>query len=109
MLKWLLFKVVHKDVDFVAWGGRIYVRPGADLKPHNKAHEETHLARQETVGKWRWLWRYLTDKEFKKAEEVLAFRAEVKAGGNVDDCAELLASDSYRLNLTVEEARCLLF
>ncbi len=104
----VIFRLVSPSVDFVAFGGTIYVRPGVTLRAHNRAHEETHLDRQRQVGQWRWLWRYMTDKDFKLKEELAAFRAEIEAGGDIDFCAHYLSSGVYGFNLTEDEARRLL-
>lgn len=41
-------------------------------------HEEVHLERQQTLGKYVWLFSYLTNKVFRFHEEALAMRVELK-------------------------------
>jgi hypothetical protein len=43
------------------------------------AHEDVHLRRQQRMGVWSWLWRYLTSRSFRLAEEAMGIAAEIRA------------------------------
>ena len=57
----------------------IYVPVGLDpaSRPEVCVHENVHLGRQGVLGKWTWLWMYLTSKSFRLREEVLGIVAEI--------------------------------
>ncbi len=54
----------------------IYNPSGLKLGPEIVAHECVHLERQQKLGVANWYAHYLTDKEFRYHEEMLAHRAE---------------------------------
>lgn len=52
-------------------------------------HEYTHAAQQRKIGTLIFWYRYLTDKTFRKAAEVEAYKAQIKAGAGTHGCAQL--------------------
>jgi hypothetical protein len=81
----------------VAFGGILLA--AQPPMPALLAHEAVHLARQEALGRWRWLWRYWTDRGFRLQEEAIAFAAEAPwnrpGQGTVSAFARDLASWRY--------------
>lgn len=41
-------------------------------------HEKVHIRQQYEYGKWKWLFKYLTNKEFRKNQEIEAFVVQLK-------------------------------
>jgi len=69
------------------------------------AHELVHLQEQESLGRWRWWWRYLTSCRFRLAAEVRGYRAQVAMRGiSVDEAARRI-SRCYLLRVTTEQAK----
>lgn len=64
---------------WVTWLPCIYVPHGVDAFswPEIIAHEKIHLRQQEEVGRWRYLWRYLTDADFRLDSEAEAMAVEI--------------------------------
>ncbi len=60
-----------------AYKGKIYNPSGVDIPADILVHEEVHLKRQEGAED-DWYDKYLTDKEFRLNEEILAFREQYK-------------------------------
>lgn len=56
-----------------------WAAPASAAWPPIVAHEAVHIRQQEAMGRWRWLWRYLTDKDFKLDQEAQGIAAEVNA------------------------------
>lgn len=79
----------------VAFGDTVYYQDRDDLDEGTLAHEEVHLERQKALGKWKWLYRYLTDKEFRLNEEVLAYAQEVYTLCGADTPLVAKAIDFY--------------
>jgi hypothetical protein len=73
----------------------------ADVALHR--HEETHVYQMQRVGTLTFWWRYLTNKAFRMAVEVEAYRVQIANGATVNGCAIHLAS-GYRLGITVDDA-----
>lgn len=99
-----------------AYGDRIYSPSGTDLSPELVVHEETHLRQQAEVGgPEEWWRRYLADPDFRLAQEVEAYRAQLAAAPNRARRRELwrqvskdLASSMYGRLVTKDQARELL-
>lgn len=81
---WLLF---NKARTIMTIGNTLYVHPDVWKEHHptydySKAviqvHEALHAARQFEAGIDSWVWKYVTDKEFRYEEEQLAYAAEWK-------------------------------
>ena len=101
---------IFKDkpaIDAIAWDGKIHLRPGYVMLPASQAHEEIHLKQQKETGQCWWLIKYLCSKKFKLSQEVEAFKAQVKAGANIQ-WAALMLSENYDLNISQFEALTLL-
>ena len=45
--------------------------------PQIVTHENVHLHQQRTYGKWKWLWRYITNKSFRLDQEAEAIVLEL--------------------------------
>lgn len=71
----------HRDA-WVSFSPIIYV-PRHILKPSEFTpvilHEEAHLRQQEAIGRWRWLWKYMTSPSFMLRQEAEGVAAEVEA------------------------------
>ena len=67
------------------------------------AHERCHQQQMERVGTFAFWWRYLTDKAFRQASELAAYRVQIAHGASPDACARHLAT-MYRLNLDYDQA-----
>jgi len=71
------------------------------------AHERHHIAQQRRDGRARWLWRYLTSRDWRLRYEVEAYRVQIAfygPGRPIDWAARYLAKD-YGLGITTEQAR----
>lgn len=68
------------------------------------AHEGVHSAQQGRDPSAWWL-RYLADVDFRLNQEVPAHRAELAAGGDLDEIAQRLSSALYR-NMVDYEGAC---
>ena len=70
-------------------------------------HEFTHVEQQEKIGAITFWWRYLTHQPFRVEMEVEAYKAQVKAGGDIISAAYSLAN-LYRVGMLVDDAYKLL-
>lgn len=70
--------LITRPYQWVAWNGTVYHPAGLnpDHFPALVAHESTHLKQQTNVGKWRWLWSYLTDAHFRLCQEAEGIAVE---------------------------------
>jgi hypothetical protein len=113
-----VFPNARKPGVIFTWGSTLYNPSGITVSPELRAHEGVHYTRQgaDVEGWWR---RYLTDAEFRLAEEIPAHRAEARqfkarhADRNayyryVHHVAERLASPLYGSLLTPAKARTLI-
>ena len=78
-------------------------------------HEQVHLKRQKKLGLDKWVKRYLKDKQFRLAEEVIAYTAQLESIKDRElrnrvrlDSAKTLSSSLYGELVTFEEALKLL-
>lgn len=71
------------------------------------AHERTHQAQMARAGTVTFWWRYMTDKAFRQASEVEAYKVQIAHGANAQSCALWLA-DNYRLGIDYAAAYDLL-
>lgn len=74
---WL--RILTPAFTWVTFHPTIYVPRGVDAFsfPEILAHEKIHLRQQEEVGKWRYLWRYLTSAPFRLRMEAEGVAAEI--------------------------------
>ena len=111
------FPIVGRGVIF-AWGNKIYNPFRVDIPPQLIAHERMHSLQQgnDVYGWWR---RYIDEKEFRLAEEILAHIVEMKyqLGPNPNrqtrrqilrSTAKRLANPLYRYGISREQAQVLL-
>ncbi len=75
-------------------------------RPYHR-HEFTHVTQMERIGTLAFWWRYLTDKGFRLATEVEAYKVQISAGASRERC-ELALATGYGLNLTLFQAEELL-
>ena len=101
------FKVTNETI--FAYCDTIYVN--GELPADLLIHEQTHLDRQNKLGADSWVKLYLTDKSFRRNEELLAYRAQLKSIKNKElknkiriESARNLSSPLYKLDLTYDEA-----
>jgi len=101
------FKV--NDETIFAFDDIIYVN--GELPVDLLLHEQVHLDRQKKLGAESWVKLYLTDKSFRKNEEILAYRAQLKSLKDRElrnkiriESARNLSSPLYKLDLTYDEA-----
>lgn len=73
-----VFPAGAKNSTIFAYSPYIYVSGKPELSPALNAHENVHISRQEiyTGGAEAWWDRYLTDKNFRLEEELIAHCAE---------------------------------
>lgn len=73
---WWLFWYPRKT--WVTWNGTVYHPRGVDpsTKPHFLTHEAVHVRQQSQMGRWTFLWKYVTDKSERLDLEAEAFAAE---------------------------------
>lgn len=74
-----VFPIARKPTVIFAYAPNIYNPAGQVLHPSLLAHESVHIKRQAAVGVTQWWERYLSDKQFRFDEELLAHRAEFKS------------------------------
>lgn len=106
---------VNRPGVIFAYGEAIYNPAGVHIPKHIMAHEAVHGERQVAYegGPDAWWDRYLVDREFRLAEELLAHQAEYKAlvkrhGHSPHDLrtiAHKLASPLYGAIIRPEEAK----
>lgn len=89
-----VFKVTEGTI--FAYDGNIYAN--SPLPQHLIIHETVHLERQKEMGADKWVDKYLTDKEFRLNEEILAYREQLKSIKNRDERAKLLIKCSQDLS-----------
>lgn len=95
-----------KGVGAMYLGFAILVRPKYKGDEGLIAHELTH--HQQRLHTRNWFVKYLFDAEFRQAQEVEAYKVQLKYSPNcLDKFAGYLAND-YGLKLTHEEAKRLL-
>lgn len=82
----------------------VYVRAGWEYHTWLIKHEEVHINQQKRMGKWKWLFKYATDKKFRLEQEIPAHKAAIKHGQSIEKAAGQL-SRNYNLDLTYAEAR----
>lgn len=112
-----VFDVRGKPILF-AWGDVIYAPVGVtEVAPHLQAHERVHGQRQMVMGVNKWWEKYLSDPEFRLAEEELGHIAEYRhlidhsgAGRaqrrrHLSHVASRLSAALYRYKITNKEAR----
>lgn len=69
------FGVDWDDGIAIAYGDTVYSKN--PLTPDIEAHEECHLAQQEEIGAGEWWDRYLSDRDFRFEQELLAYRVQI--------------------------------
>lgn len=81
------------------------------LTPDLLVHENIHLERQREIGADIWVAKYLTDKEFRLQEELLAYKAQLNSIKDRNlrhavrmDSAKNLSSSLYGNIITTKEA-----
>ena len=112
-----VFPIANRGVIF-AWGNKIYNPNNVYIPLQLIAHERVHGRRQgsDIDGWWR---RYIDEKEFRLAEEILAHIAEMKylLGPNPNrqmrrqilrSTSKRLANPLYRYGISREKAQVLL-
>lgn len=102
---WLLWK----PYDAITFAPYIVVRPAWAYNTPLLEHERVHLRRQQEMGRFRWWWKYLTDSDFRLAEEVMAYRRQLEVGTGPltrEKAAEYL--QGHKSGLTYVEALRLL-
>lgn len=92
-----------RDIIF-AYGDKIFYPSGKPLPDSLIAHETVHGQRQagDPAGWWK---RYLVDASFRFEEELLAHRAEYRAGGDLAEIAKRLSGPLYGANISLDRAR----
>jgi len=105
------FKVDNKTV--FAYKGDIY--SNHPLPPDIYVHEVCHLERQNKIGADEWEKKYLSDDNFRLAEELMAYRVQLRIVNKYTkdknkqnearvNCARALASGLYGGIISYEEA-----
>jgi len=85
----------------------ILIPQWARYDPAYLAHEQAHAAQQREIGVLRFWWRYLTDRAFRQASEVEAYRVQIAHGAKRHACARYL-TENYRLGIDYATAYALL-
>lgn len=75
---WWLRMFIERDT-WVTLGTTIYHPDGVDLERSAPIilHEAIHATQQRKYGVVRWLWRYITDRSFRLAQEVEGIATEI--------------------------------
>jgi len=112
----LTFPAVKRTRGVVfSWGDILYNPQGVEIPGPLMAHEEAHGVRQLEMGVVAWWARYLDDREFRKAEEIIGHRAEYLARivnaphrnarrRHLKQTATRLSGTLYSLGMTRDEA-----
>lgn len=106
-----------KESGIYAYKDKIYVPSGKEIPPDIQYHEEVHLERQkDNVELWWYNW--IISPKFRQEEELIAYAEQVqrvreklgsKAGEScLDEAADNLASDIYKLGITKHQAKTLI-
>lgn len=101
-LKRSLMRRFTKSLAF-AFYPTIYVREGYENEQWLIEHELHHLRRQKKMGKYKWLYKWLTSKKFRLQEEVAAYKISVAFGYSITRAAKHLVTHYY-LDITYQEA-----
>lgn len=73
-----VFPMARGNNVIFAYAPNIYTPSGIPLTHELIVHEQTHIDRQLTMGVKAWWDKYLSDKDFRWVEELLAHRAEYR-------------------------------
>jgi hypothetical protein len=96
-------RLIPGDYDAWTFYPWIFTRKGGAVGSALLLHETVHWERQRAAGRWTWLWKYLTDQDFRYAEELAGHIAQVRAGGlTIGRAATLLTT--YHTGRTYDEA-----
>ena len=60
-------------LDGFALGESIWVKPD---RPGLMQHEMVHIKQQQSVGKWRFLWRYIISPSYRVSVETAAYKVQ---------------------------------
>jgi hypothetical protein len=82
----------------------IYVRKGWENTSWLIEHEKLHLKEQKEKGQLRWLFKYLTNSEFRYWAEVRAYKVSIKHGLNPEKAIWWIYNN-YRLNVSKNQVR----
>ena len=85
----------------------ILVRPEHKDNRALLAHERQHQLQMQQLGVYYFTWKYLTDRQFRQAMEVEAYKISIACGENKAFCARYL-SERYWLGINFDEAMALL-
>jgi hypothetical protein len=73
-------EVASQPYTLFTWGDTIYATSNREIPPYTMMHEEVHSTQQKEYGSPQGWWdRYLTDPEFRLAQELAAYRREYRA------------------------------
>jgi len=100
------------------WGDKIYNPSGKEIPPDIQFHEQVHIKQQKSFSDPSvWWTKWLLDKEFRRAQELEAFSAQLlfikkfypaKAVKEaLNEMAENL-SKNYKLGITISQANTLI-
>jgi len=113
------FDIKGQGVVF-CWGSTLYVPNGGKIEKHLLAHEETHERQMKGWDPEEWWKNYLTDKKFRLAREVEAYRNQYKyikvnlvkdrnkLSKVLDEMAEGLSGQVYGCMVSFKEAKKLI-
>lgn len=71
------------------------------------AHEQKHAEQMRAAGTLTWWARYLLSRDFRRQQEVEAYRVQIERGASLEGCARNLAT-LYSLGIDLPTARELL-
>lgn len=99
--------LVFQGCDAFTFYPFIFVRPARAKDAALIGHEMVHYREQQETGVVRWVWKYLTDKDFRLSAELRGYAEQVRLGGITTwEAARLLTT--YRTDHSREELNKLL-
>lgn len=98
MIKVIKEKTMKRFTDSLAFAiyPNIYVREGWQYTDWLIEHEKLHIKEQKEMGVYKWLFKYLVNKEFRYQAELRAYKVSIAHGLAATEAARMLAKH-YRL------------
>ena len=72
----IFFPKIKKDTAIITWKGICYTKN--ELPEYLRVHESIHLAQQDIHGPYKFLFKYIFSKDFRRLQEFQAYKVQYR-------------------------------